>query len=221
MANSYDQIKDMLKGMSRSDQYQRLLQTKDWLDFRRTNIWKDNANCTQCAKEEWPIWIQTMTDDELIQHRLLVNNNSYVLKKWQKENKDLILKFLGGEIEEDPTPILELNSLSGLKNTSERVILQLHHKRYFWDKLPWQYDRTHLQTLCYDCHMEVHKKTKITMYKDGTMTFKASLATCGRCSGSGYLDQYKHVQHGVCFDCWGSGNYYPEEPNWVPVMIKQ
>jgi|GEM_PF-3079553 len=28
---------------------------------------------------------------------------------------------------------------------------------------------------------------------------------CGRCGGSGYLPQYRHVEGGVCFRCRGSG----------------
>lgn len=125
------------------------------------------------------------------------------------------MKFLLDEVKEDPTPKLELNILSGLKPTGKRVMLQVHHKLYFWNKLPWQYDRKHLQTLCYDCHMQVHKNSKILMYKDETMTLKATPQICKRCEGTGYFHQYSHIKHGVCFDCWGSGNYYTEEPNWV------
>lgn len=28
---------------------------------------------------------------------------------------------------------------------------------------------------------------------------------CGKCNGSGYLEQYKHVANGVCFNCDGHG----------------
>lgn len=28
---------------------------------------------------------------------------------------------------------------------------------------------------------------------------------CGRCDGTGFLDEFKHVHNGVCFRCWGTG----------------
>lgn len=33
---------------------------------------------------------------------------------------------------------------------------------------------------------------------------------CHRCSGSGYLPQYSHIQSGVCFACNGQGKYVNE-----------
>lgn len=42
---------------------------------------------------------------------------------------------------------------------------------------------------------------------------KSTDGNCPRCSGRGYLPQYKHVQGGVCFRCGGDGehNSYQEE----------
>lgn len=37
----------------------------------------------------------------------------------------------------------------------------------------------------------------------------AELVTCQRCGGSGYLDQFKHIQRGVCFRCDGTGKSEP------------
>jgi hypothetical protein len=31
------------------------------------------------------------------------------------------------------------------------------------------------------------------------------LPQCRRCDGKGYIVQYQHIEHGVCFKCWGSG----------------
>lgn len=41
------------------------------------------------------------------------------------------------------------------------------------------------------------------------------LHSCKRCNGSGYIPEYKHVQDGICFSCWGTGDKtfntnYPE-----------
>ena len=32
--------------------------------------------------------------------------------------------------------------------------------------------------------------------------------TCSRCGGSGYIDKYKHIAGGECFECNGSGIGY-------------
>ncbi len=216
MNQNYDQIKGSLDGLSRRDRYELLLKTNEWRTFRWKNLQEDNNMCTICGQEEGPAFNQTMDDTKLQEHRQQVASNKIALKNWLKENIDTYMSYLMGEITEDPTPKFELNELSGLKDTGKRVTLQLHHKRYFWNKLPWEYPRQHLQTLCLDCHMDEHKKNSIVTYKDETMKLRAAPASCKRCDGIGYLSQYNHIQHGVCFDCWGSGNYYPQEPNWIP-----
>ena len=36
-------------------------------------------------------------------------------------------------------------------------------------------------------------------------TATESIIACTRCGGTGYFPQYKRVENGVCFRCWGSG----------------
>ena len=35
-------------------------------------------------------------------------------------------------------------------------MLNVHHKQYRVDRLPWQYPDDALITLCEDCHVEIH-----------------------------------------------------------------
>ena len=35
--------------------------------------------------------------------------------------------------------------------------------------------------------------------------------TCPRCGGAGYIDKYKHVEDGICFECSGRGKVTEEE----------
>lgn len=38
------------------------------------------------------------------------------------------------------------------------------------------------------------------------LLFKQAInSTCKRCSGSGYLLQYRHIENGICFQCRGAG----------------
>ena len=42
--------------------------------------------------------------------------------------------------------------------------------------------------------------------KNGTRYYSFT-CPCAKCNGRGYIDHYKHVEAGVCFDCNGSGIY--------------
>jgi 5-methylcytosine-specific restriction endonuclease McrA len=82
--------------------------------------------------------------------------------------------------------------------------LQVHHKRYVVNRLPWNYDNKDLITLCNYCHTEEHKANNILVYDE----FGKALGDqpdCNRCAGTGYMPEYRHVQNGICFKCGGSG----------------
>ena len=50
------------------------------------------------------------------------------------------------------------------------------------------------------------KRTLIRTDKNGTRYYSFT-CPCAKCNGRGYIDHYKHVEAGVCFDCNGSGIY--------------
>jgi DNA repair protein RadC len=70
-----------------------------------------------------------------------------------------------------------------------------------------------LQQECSNNQLVLHDHLIVSEY--GKYYSYADEQICKRCEGTGYFHQYSHIKHGVCFDCWGSGNYYTEEPNWV------
>lgn len=91
----------------------------------------------------------------------------------------------------------------GVRNKSNHV----HHTYYLKDTLPWVIDSEALVTVCDNCHSERHRKESIGVYefKLGKRIRTSNVSIyCGRCNGSGYLPQYKHVQNGVCFACEGA-----------------
>ena len=85
--------------------------------------------------------------------------------------------------------------------------LNVHHRYYVKDKLPWEYPDEALVTLCEDCHKKLHESCHVPIYSsENDITNPLGYAvTCDRCGGSGYLPQYNHVQHGICFKCGGEG----------------
>ena len=83
--------------------------------------------------------------------------------------------------------------------------LNIHHNFYVHGLMPWEYKDEVLVTLCESCHQKRHEKPT-PCYR--SINFGEPIEyynTCDRCSGSGYLPQYNHVQNGVCFKCGGEG----------------
>ena len=51
--------------------------------------------------------------------------------------------------------------------------LNVHHKKYIYGKLPWEYEDSSLVTLCENCHKKKHGKTRKN--NDGIVFYKALL----------------------------------------------
>lgn len=85
------------------------------------------------------------------------------------------------------------------------VQLHVHHKHYIYGLDPWEYKDTELVTLCEKCHSELHQNSKVPVYclQDGQLV-EIELTPCHRCNGAGWFPQYKHVQGGICFRCYGA-----------------
>lgn len=82
--------------------------------------------------------------------------------------------------------------------------LNIHHKYYIYNHSPWEYENDALITLCENCHKNRHEKSKIPIY-NSNKEFIGYTTICPKCGGSGYLSQYSHIEHGICFNCGGEG----------------
>lgn len=82
--------------------------------------------------------------------------------------------------------------------------LNIHHMYYIKGNKPWEYEDSALITLCEECHKKRHMSAPVAI-RDSNMIITKFLSTCDRCGGSGYLPQYEHFQHGICFRCGGEG----------------
>jgi Zn-finger nucleic acid-binding protein len=69
---------------------------------------------------------------------------------------------------------------------------------------PWDYPDTALITLCASCHLELHKRTKVKVFKDKSLSVEMPYDSCNRCHGAGSFPQFKHVENGTCFKCRGA-----------------
>ena len=99
------------------------------------------------------------------------------------------------------------NRLLSLRYNPMSIImkgLNIHHTHYTRGCKPWEYENDSLVTLCEHCHKKRHENSRIPLY-DQDKRLISNLTPCDRCGGSGYLPQYKHVAHGICFKCYGEG----------------
>ena len=82
--------------------------------------------------------------------------------------------------------------------------LNIHHTYYIYGHTPWDYSDNALITLCEKCHKKRHANQRIPIYNE-IHDILGYAYICPKCSGSGYLPEYYHVKHGVCFKCGGEG----------------
>lgn len=166
--------------------YDVLLRTYEWREFRETIINRDNKKCQLCLKEQsektGKDYFRKPTELEII------------------ENSKVQLFDLVG----DGSLMVELRKapIEGIK-TDSPTILHVHHKYYVFGHLPWEYKNEALVTVCHDCHVAIHEKERISVYVDDTYQDKLYLTPCLRCNGTGFLKEYFYFQNGICFRCNG------------------
>ena len=94
---------------------------------------------------------------------------------------------------------------NGTEYSCTHIVMHLHHKYYINNRLPWQYRKEVLQTLCAECHTEVHKNQVIMKYQTEILENPEPTTNCKKCLGTGYIDEYHYYQSGICFMCDGKG----------------
>jgi hypothetical protein len=206
---SYSNIKADLQNKTRREQYMILLQTAEWANFRIHILDRHGHACEQCrAPEEKEI---EMSEDKKAAYKAEYDKQLAEFN-WRKANftrEQWIESLLDGTYIGLPAQVV----YKQIVHTS----LQIHHKLYFENKLPWQYSAGHIQILCSNCHTEAHRTTRIYTYQDESMQFRKEEAQCERCSGTGYLPQYHYHDDGICYSCGGLGILDGGVPQWVAV----
>ena len=89
--------------------------------------------------------------------------------------------------------------------------LHVHHKCYYTDKKPWEYDGKDVMCLCVDCHIRLHaeltrKGEQIPVIDRGEGNeLQWSAHMCRHCNGFGVLSEFPYILDGMCLYCLGSG----------------
>ncbi|MCP1996679.1 hypothetical protein [Flavobacterium sp. HSC-61S13] len=181
--------------------YGTLLLTKEWRRRRSKVIDNDKMTCQKCGVyanyQCFESYYLEMTDAEwkimhLEKKRLQLEN----IVALNLSGRSLELRMLFWRIIKFARPI------------GERIKLEVHHKLYYQDCLPWEYLDEELTTLCKSCHTKTHEEEKIPVYRSrGSKEFLYNSYDCSRCGGSGILPEFKHVEKGICFSCNGRGRH--------------
>lgn len=205
----YSEIKTEIEGLSRHDQYNALLLTNEWSTFRDKILELDERTCQMCGSKEGPTY-QKIPDHEYQRKKeqVLQHNKDFLAKLDNPQFQEKIL------VTEVSVPLEGLLPIPSDLIFTGQIILQVHHKYYFFKNLPWEYTRKDVETLCANCHAKVHVDNKIYVYHDRTMKQKIELELCKKCAGTGYIPEYDYFCYGVCFDCGGQGMLQPEFVSW-------
>lgn len=114
--------------------YSKLLQTQEWKIKRETILERDSHRCSKCKKcSTKEINYQNVWTGELEKEYENYFTTDSTLSDF--------LKFSAEEI---------------FKKSDKPYFMQVHHKFYILNSLPWQYSEDALITLCNWCHLELH-----------------------------------------------------------------
>lgn len=165
--------------------YQELLTTLEWQAKRNEILSRDNHRCTNCNLTATGSHVHY---DDIKKEYSYISDDGTEYLQYVKNSEGQIVP------ERVPQTII----------TNKPYHLEVHHKYYILNKLPWEYNESALVALCNWCHSDIHKNEIIVMYQDETLKNFDELVSCNRCNGTGFIPEYSHVQGGVCFECHGN-----------------
>jgi hypothetical protein len=164
--------------------YSELIRTKEWLEKRESIISRDHNKCTKCDKTPTSTYYN--------------HDTKSAMYLWYGEETPIYNKDKNGVM-------VEVESYIPIINADKPYFMQVHHRHYVLEKLPWEYQDEDLITLCNWCHWEFHEKNSVPVYKTvNDKLEKIYLQPCLRCYGSGSFPEFAHVQAGICFRCKGA-----------------
>jgi len=190
---SYNQLKKEYDEMPIP--YSELLRTDEWEKCRKRTLDSHNNTCNGCsAKLEDKF---TPIPDEIA---------SSLRDRLSKEEKMLHERILS---------IGRANGIATKYNISSRIKfpiefhkfhnLDIHHMYYILSKLPWEYPEA-LIPLCRECHLAEHQTNNIKVFENSIEdNFFEIAQNCGRCEGTGTLEEFFYYKNGICFNCSGKG----------------
>lgn len=198
--------------------YEEQLKSKEWRLLRKSILGRDSKSCTICnnkkilAKTTSFYYFSEGTNQfDKSQFFVIIPQINAVIeiqvpreaikgiKDPEKYKYHLFYKPNGGAF---LAAIVELSDAAIAHYVCEGL-LEIHHKYYQQGCRAWEYPEDALQTLCWNCHEEIHRTSRIPK-KNSEGKIIGNMTPCSRCFGTGRLPQYSHVESGICFRCRGA-----------------
>jgi|GEM_PF-6536548 len=182
-----------------------------------------NPNLTKLSEVEYTIWKSPDVVSSSIKNNLSVGD--YLKLTSLQNRKVLVARYCdlnNNEVDFGIVSIsnnynIDLNNPISLTSNANLLEwhfilgLNIHHKYYQDELMPWEYPHDSVQTLCNSCHESLHKSYKVP-YKDKLGVVKEELTPCKRCTGCGIFPEYYYINDGICFRC--SGAKYEQFITW-------
>jgi hypothetical protein len=205
--------------------YSEKLQAPEWKKFRLEIIEAKHWNCEKCQNEKIETYHKGLFNDisSYYESKLALEeglfcfivqivDGYFAFNAFHWTSDENFFKKL--DLNQDSKIFFEIIKKS-YKEQHQRIIaiqkddewlyvndLHVHHTYYQEGLEPWEYPKNSLQTLCWDCHENLHENTYIPhLDKDGKEIGK--FKNCQRCYGAGYLPEYFYHKRGICFECNG------------------
>lgn len=207
---TYKEIEHELLGLGRREQYVILLQTSEWSKFRQKQLLSHNEICQRCGVKAGPIEEPIAIDEwEKAQEKYYQQMREFKDRKKTQTKEEFFRDLMAGIYVGQPILPNRVKEIG-------RTILQVHHRLYYFNKLPWQYLDNEMMVLCVDCHMRLHASEVIYTYKDESRSFRRLTPPCPKCE-HGYIHEFRHRDNGICYECWGEGISFDSSPVWEAV----
>jgi hypothetical protein len=190
--------------------YIELLKTKEWHAKCKEIRKRDSSACVKCKRPE-----SEKIDIKTLQSLLKTKDTTV---KWQISGKEhtVTTRLYSGDYwllsESTFKKFDTYNCFKYVKTPKDMILikakrpytLEVHHKFYILNQLPWENYNKDLETQCNWCHSEFHKFNQVKAYnKINGKLIPAKLTPCARCGGYGRIAKFEHIENGICFRCRG------------------
>lgn len=184
------------------------LATKEWQAIREKVFERDNSTCQICKKGNPYMKYKGEFNYHKVREATKEEINLF------KENlKQLMSEKEAKYSKESRLYKIYRKQRRGISNpfVDDWLDLHVHHKYYIKNTLAWDYELDSLTTLCATCHADFHINNNISIFNykpnfDLPLESQLSIIKdCSRCNGLKIIEQYKHIEAGICFSCRGTG----------------
>lgn len=213
--------------------YHYQLLCKEWLDIKIKILERDNCTCQRCGMKNEYFLLKLENIIEINYSKCIPISD----EEFQVEVNKMVEDWKNGTLgrmakkrydEKKYNSLVQrnvnwFNSRRKVKTLPGSYVwnsLEIHHRYYVNEAYAWEYDLSALITLCSNCHREVHQLNSPSVlifrehpnpnksFEDQKGLLLDYSFDCDRCHGKGFILEYKHIENGICFACYGIGHVH-------------